>query len=446
MPAPRPKPRAPSPTLALYRAASALALPALALATLASPRRGGRAGFADRFALGGAAPVGPALWVHAASVGEAASARRLVERCLADHPSLQVLLTVHTVTGRDAAAAWGLPRLSVRLAPWDAPGAAARVLRRWRPIAHLVVESELWPGRMLACHARGVPVWMAGARISERSARSWARAPGAARALLAPVRLLAAQDEASARRFRALGATEAAMGPIETLKSDLGPAPEPPDMARLRARFARERTVMGASTHPGEEALVLDAFARARRERPDLALILAPRHPRRLAEIEPMVAATGLSHAVRSRGEAPEGAAIYLADTLGELRALYELASVAFVGGSVTPMGGHTPFEPAWAGCVVAHGPDVSNAAPAYAALAEADAAIPVRDAEGLARAFLAPDRERRAPAAGAALWPGGEPQVPGLVSALIAERLAAAAGRAPPRRADPRGAGRAAS
>lgn len=436
----------PSPTLLFYRAASALAAPALAVATVASARRGGREGFADRFALGGAAADGPALWVHAASVGEATSARRLVERCLADHPSLHVLLTVHTVTGRDAAVAWGVPRLVVRLAPWDTPGTAARVLRRWRPIAHLVVESELWPGRMLACHTRGVPVWMAGARISERSARRWARAPGAARALLGPVHLLSPQDEASARRFRALGAPEAAMGPVETLKGDLGPAPEPADMDRLRARFDPARTVMGASTHPGEEALVLSAFAEARRSRPDLALMLAPRHPRRLPEIEPLVAATGLPHAVRSRGEAPEGTAIYLADTLGELRALYSLAGAAFVGGSVTPMGGHTPYEPAWAGCVVAHGPDVSNAAPAYAALAEADAAILVRDARDLARAFLTPDRERRAAAARAALWPGGEPRVPALVSRLIGERLAGRGAPAPPGRAAPPAAGPGAS
>lgn len=436
----------PSSVLALYRAASALAAPALAVATILSPRRGGRAGLAQRFGLGAASSAGPVLWVHAASVGEAASARRLIERCLIDHPSLHVLLTIHTVTGRDAAAAWGVPRVSVLLAPLDTPGTAARILRRWRPFAHLIVESELWPGRMLACHARGVPVWMAGARVSERSARRWARAPAAARALLGPVRLLSAQDEASAWRFRTLGVHETALGPVETLKSDLGPAPAPLDMARLRARFDPARTVMGASTHPGEEVLVLEAFINARRSRPDLALILAPRHPRRLPEIEPLVAAKGIPYAVRSRGEAPAGAVIYLADTLGELRAFYALAGVAFVGGSVTPMGGHTPYEPAWAGCVVAHGPDVSNAAPAYAALAEADATIPVRDASDLARAFVAPDRERRAAAARAALWPGGEPQVPALVSRLIGERLGDAGEPAPPGRAAPRGAGPAAS
>ena len=416
------------PTLVLYRVAAALAAPALAAATLASARRGGRAGLGARFGLGARTGDGPTLWVHAASVGEAASCRRLIERCLLDHPALRVLLTVHTTTGREAAAGWGVKRLHVRLAPWDTPGSAARVLRRWRPIAHLIVENELWPARILACHARGVPVWIAGARLSERSARRWARAPGAARALLGPMAFVSPQDEASAERLRALGAT--ALGPVETLKADLGPAPTLPDAARLRARFEPARTVMAASTHPGEEALALDAFAAAREKVADLALILAPRHPRRLPEIEPLLARAGLPHAVRSRGEAPEGAAIYVADTLGELRALYPLAGVAFVGGSVAPMGGHTPYEPAMAGCVVAHGPDVSNAAPAYAALARAEAAIPVGDAAGLARAFLTPEPERRAMAARAraALWPGGEPQVPAIVSRLIGERLAASA------------------
>ena len=413
------------PLLALYRTAAALAAPALAAATLASARRGGPAGLAARFGHGHG-PDGPTLWAHAASVGEAASVRRLIERCLADHPALRVLLTVHTTTGRDAAAAWGVPRLEVRLAPWDTPGAARRLLRRRRPLAHLVVESELWPARIMACHARAVPVWMVGARLSERSARRWTRAPGAARALLGPVAFLSPQDAASAERFATLGAPAAALGPVETLKSDLGPAAEPSDTERLRARFDPARTVMAASTHPGEEALALGAFALARAEAPDLALVLAPRHPRRLPEIEALVASTGLPFAVRSRGDAPEGAAIYVIDTLGELRALYALAGVAFVGGSVTPMGGHTPYEPVAAGCLVAHGPDVSNAAPAYAALAAAGAAIPVSEAEDLAAAFLTPEPERRrmAAAARAALWPGGEPRVPAIVSDLIGERL----------------------
>ena len=439
----------PGPALLFYRAAATLAAPALVAATAGSARRGGTAGLAERFGRGGARPDGPAIWIHAASLGEATSARRLIERCLADHPTLRILLTVHTVTGRDAAAAWGLARVSVRLAPWDTPGAVARILRRWGPLAHLVVESELWPNRILACHRRGVPVWIAGGRLSERSARHWARAPGAARALLGPVALLSPQDAASGERFRALGAAAAALGPVETLKADLGPAAEPADMARLRARFARGATVLAASTHPGEEAFALDAFVRARRERGDLALILAPRHPRRLGEIEPLAAATGLPHAVRSRGEGPEGAAITVVDTLGELRALYALAGIAFLGGSVTPMGGHTPYEPAAAGCAIAHGPDVSNAAPAYAALAEAGAAIEVRDAAELARAFLTPPKALRAMAraARAALWPGGEPQVPALVSRLIGERIRiappdGAGGPGPRGRAAPRAGG----
>ena len=420
----------PSPSLLLYRAAASLSAPALALVTAASARRGGRAGLGARFGRGDPAPAGPTLWVHAASVGEAASVRRLIERCLADHPTLQILLTVHTVTGREAAASWGIERVTVRLAPWDTPGAVRRVLRRWRPLAHLIVENELWPSRIFACHAAGVPVWIAGARLSERSARRWARAPGAARALLGPVAFLSPQDAASAARFVALGLPPAALGPVETLKADLGPAPEPADMARLEARFERARTVLAASTHSGEEAVALDAFVRARRERPDLALILAPRHPRRLAEIERLIEAAGLPRAVRSRGEPPEGAAIYLADTLGELRALYALAGMAFVGGSIAPMGGHTPYEPTAAGCAIAHGPDVSNAVPAYAALAEADAAIRVADAADLARAFGLPKRQARAMAerARAALWPGGEPQVPGIVSRLIGARRAARA------------------
>ena len=367
---------APLPLLA-YRVAMLAALPLLALVTLL-PRRGGPALWAERFGIGPARPG--ALWLHAASNGEAASARRLLETLLAEFPGLEAVVTTHTVTGRALVASWGIGRVHARLAPWDAwPGIAA-FMRRWRPCAHLVIESEIWPERLLACQARGIPTALISARLSERSAARWAAAPRSAERLLGTLEGLAPQDEASAARFASLGLPPAALWPVETLKADLPDLERPNDWDRLRAAFPRERTVIAASTHEGEEALAIAAWDRV----PGLRLILAPRHPRRLPEV--LAAIGARPHTLRGSGRAPEG--IYVIDTLGELRALYGLAAMAFVGGSVAPRGGHTPFEPVAEGCVVIHGPDTRNAAPAYEALRAADAALRIEDEEGLASAF----------------------------------------------------------
>jgi 3-deoxy-D-manno-octulosonic-acid transferase len=175
--------------------------------------------------------------------------------------------------------------------------------------------------------------------------------------------------------------------------------------------FPRAATLLAASTHEGEEAVVLDAFARARAQRPDLRLILAPRHPRRRDAVEAAIRAAGLAFATRSRGAEPAAdIPVYLADTLGEMDRWYAGAGMTFVGGSLVPLGGHTPFEPAAHGSAILTGPHVANAAPAYAALLAEGGALAVTDAESLARAILRladpAVREAQAEAAARALAP----------------------------------------
>ncbi|TMV58258.1 3-deoxy-D-manno-octulosonic acid transferase, partial [Thioclava sp. BHET1] len=319
-----------------------------------SGRLGSR-GLAERLGRGPAQPPAPGrvtLWIHGASNGELTSARWLMQRLLARSPALHLVVTSDTETARNMVESWGEARISASLAPLDYRWALARFLNRVRPRALVILENELWPNRIVMAAARGIPVLMLGARISERSARPWARVPRLAARLMAGLRYLSAQDPGSEDRFRAMGLPADRLGPRMNLKSQAeeGALPDlPEDLLRL---FQRERTLLAASTHPGEEALLLAAFARLRAEGLYDRLILAPRHPRRSAEVAAAIAAAGLAHTTRSAGEGPaEQAAtapVYLADTMGEMSLWYRLAGVTFLGGSLLPgPGGHNPYEPA---------------------------------------------------------------------------------------------------
>ena len=333
--------------------------------------------------LGRGAPVASgAVWVHGASVGELVSARPLIAALAPGG----VLVTANTESGRAQAEGWGLAGVTVRAAPVDAAPVLRRFLDRHQPRALVLLEGDLWPGRILAAQARGMPVLLVSARISERSARRWARMPGLVRGILGRVDWIVPQDDGAAARFRALGLPADRIGPVLNLKA-AGAVPE--GIAPLPG-FARAATLLAASTHPGEEETVLDGFIAARASRPDLRLILAPRHPDRGDGVARLIAGRDLTFARRSRGEAPDLARpVYLADTLGEMTLWYAAAGVTFVGGSLVAKGGHTPFEPAAQGSAILHGPDTANFPAAYAALRAGGGAIEVRDAAGLATAML---------------------------------------------------------
>lgn len=331
--------------------------------------------------LGGGPPAPPgAVWLHGASVGEVQSARPLIAALAPGG----VLVTTNNATGRDRVAGWRLPGVVARLAPVDAGPVLRRFLDRHRPRALVILEGDLWPGRILAARARGMSVVMVSARISARSATRWARLPWLIRPLMARVDAVFPQDAASATWFRTLGLPDTALGPVLNLKATAEVASAAP-----LPGFPRADTVLAASTHPGEEEPILDAFAAARAMRPGLRLILAPRHPVRGDQVAALIAARGLAFARRSTGDAPDpGKAVYLADTLGEMALWYAAAGVTFVGGSLVAKGGHTPFEPAAAGSAILHGPDTANFADAYAALSAAQGAVEVTDAASLALAL----------------------------------------------------------
>lgn len=372
----------------LYQLFMALALlPVLVHQAL----RGGKAAVAQRLGFGPDLPPGPSLWFHAASVGEVTSARWVIEAVLAARPGVQVLVTTNTATGRDRVQAWGLAGVHCALAPFDSAGAAGRLLDRIQPQALISVENEMWPARLQAADNRGVPVLVIGARMSARSAKRWEVLGGLIRGALARVDWLSAQDEVSLDRLLVLGLPEQAAGPVVALKAqgrmqDVA-LPFPPPATRAR-------TLLAASTHEGEEALILDAFLSS--DRFD-HLILAPRHPRRGDEIAAMLQAKGVAFARRSKGQTPDPKTpVYLADTIGEMDAWYAMAGVTVIGGSFAAKGGHTPWEPARAGSAILHGPSVHNFVQPFTALDRAGGAIAVADgaALGLALAQLDPDSQ----------------------------------------------------
>lgn len=345
--------------------------------------RGAKGAVAERLGFGPMPASGLRLWLHAASVGEVTSARWVLEAVLTARPGLQVLVTTNTATGRDRVRAWALPGVQAALAPFDSAGAAARLLDRWQPQALVVVENELWPARMRACDNRGVPVLVIGARMSARSAARWEMLNGLMRRMLGRIDWLSAQDAESRARFLALGLPQAAAGPVMALKS-VGHGQD--TVLSFQALGPRPEVLLAASTHEGEEALILDAFAAQVRF---AHLILAPRHPRRGDEVAALLAARGIDAARRSKGDSPRpGARVFLADTLGEMDQWYAMAGATVIGGTFAPKGGHTPWEPARQGSAILHGPSVHNFAAPFAALDRAGGALAVADPAALAGAL----------------------------------------------------------
>ncbi|MBY6162929.1 3-deoxy-D-manno-octulosonic acid transferase [Mameliella alba] len=343
-------------------------------------RRGGLASARARLGVG-SARGGTHIWLHGASNGELASVRPLLEKLIEARPDLAWLITANTETGVALVDGWRLPRVSALLAPLDLGRPTRRLVRDWQVCAHIALEAELWPNRFRLCPG---PVLLLGARMSAGTARSWARLSGLARRILSRVSFASAQDAGSAERLQQLGLPMQARGPVIDLKAFYAPPVVPPD-AELDTAFDRGSTWLAASTHEGDETVVLAAHRTCLEQTPGLRLILAPRHPRRGNEIQQEAAALGLSVARRSLGDAPGTAQVYLADTMGEMPLWYARAGRVFIGGTLSDRGGHTPYEPAAYGAALLHGPDIRNFAAAFGRLKENQSAVEIRDAQGLA-------------------------------------------------------------
>lgn len=323
------------------------------------------------------------IWLHAASNGELASARPVIDRLTTQGHNL--LITVNTDSALALAQGWALPNTLVLLAPVDLPGPTRRVIRNWDITAHITLESDLWPQRILDTPG---PVLVLGGRLTERSAKGWQRFRPMVARVMGKLGFLSAQDPDSARRFAQFGLPKGAQGPVFDLKALYTPPTDSPS-DDLQAAFARADTWLAASTHEGEDAIVLQAHLQTLKQRPDLRLILAPRHPKRADAVAAMIVEHGLSVARRSTGDDPNGTQVYLADTFGEMHLWYALAGVTFVAGSLTDRGGHTPYEPAAFGSAILHGPDTANFRAAYQRLEHANAARMCPDADSISAALM---------------------------------------------------------
>jgi len=368
------------------------------------PAYRGRIG--ERFGYVTPAPGGVAVWLHAVSVGESLAAQPLIEALLREHGDGRVWVTTTTPTGSARISAAFGARVHHSYAPYDLPDAVARFLRRVRPAQVVVMETELWPNLFAACGARGLPLTIVNARLSPRSFAGYQRVQRAIAGVLANCRMIAAQSEADAERFRALGAPAARVRALGNLKFDFA-VPESQVRAglALRARIGADRPVwIAASTHEGEEEAALAAHRAVLEVLPSALLILVPRHPQRFDGVARLIAAQGFSAMRRSRlsddaDPLPVGAQVLLGDSMGEMFRYLAAADVAFVGGSFAAIGGHNILEPAALGVPVLFGPVMHNFAAARALLLERGAALEVADGAALAMAVgrLLTDPARRA-------------------------------------------------
>jgi 3-deoxy-D-manno-octulosonic-acid transferase len=294
---------------------------------------------------------------------------------------LKVLMTSGTVTSAQLMRT-RLPSGAVhQFVPIDSPGATAQFLKHWRPDVGLFVDSDLWPNLVLGAKATGMRLALINARMSKRSFESWSWARKTVGALLAAFDVCLAQDEEIAVRFRKLGAQDVRV--VGSLKEDAPPLPfDEAEFASLKSAINGRPILLAAQTHPGEDETILPAHDALRTSYPDLLTIIVPRHPSRGAEISELCATRRSRR--RSKGETiASDTAVYIADTMGELGLFYRLATFAFVGGSLVPLGGHNPLEPARLHCAVLAGTHTFNSSSAYRA---------VLDAQGIGRVTTSGD------------------------------------------------------
>lgn len=342
-----------------------------------------------RFGLHSAPPSGRrAVWIHAVSVGEVIAALPLVDALHARHPEWPLVVSTVTETGASVVRARLDGVATHRYFPLDFPGAVRRVVGALDPAVLVCMETELWPNVLRELGRRGVPVMIANGRLSDRSFRRYSRVRSLMRPMLAGVRVLAMQSDEDARRMLMLGAPPERVVVTGNLKHDAGPAGA--GAAELWRRLlglpsGRPAWIAG-STHRGEDEAVIAAHAAVRARVPELALIVAPRHPDRVAEVMALLRARGLPAVRRSELTAPGmGDRVVVLDTVGELAALYGVADVVFVGGSLVDAGGHNMLEPARLGKPVLMGPHTANFREIATVLLEGGGAAVVRDAGELA-------------------------------------------------------------
>jgi 3-deoxy-D-manno-octulosonic-acid transferase len=353
---------------------------------------GYRVAIRERFGRYAPCAPGPRIWIHAVSLGETRAAAPIVEALAARHPNHRILLTHMTPTGRAAGEELFGDRVERAWLPYDLRFAVRAFVRHFRPEMGILIETELWPRLIAECKSADIPVALANARLSERSARRYARFPGIARWAIENLAGIAAQTPADAHRFVSLGAAEVEV--IGNVKFDLEVPPE----AEARGRELREvlgggRPVwVAGSTRDGEEALLLDAFAAMPAE---VLLVIVPRHPQRFDEVAQLAASRGFETARRSMGAAvPASTRVVIGDTMGEMLAYYAASDLVLMGGSFLDYGSQNLIEACALGRPVIMGRHTYNFEQAAEGALAVGAAIRVEDAGKAVEAALGLTRD----------------------------------------------------
>lgn len=331
------------------------------------------------------------IWVHAVSVGETLASVPLVKALQKAYPQYRILMTTMTPTGAERVQAAFGDTVQHAYIPYDLPDAVHRFLNHTKPVISIIMETELWPNMFAACKQKNIPVCLLNARLSEKSARGYARIASLTKEMLSAIHVIGANGETDAKRFIELGAQPNQVVVTGNIKFDIEIADDILQQSlELRKELGNQRFIwIAASTHEGEDEIILTAHQKIRAQHPDALLILVPRHPERFNTVATL-AESMLTIARRSKQEKCSAeTAVYLGDTMGELLMLYAVSDVAFVGGSFVAVGGHNMLEPAAFGKPIVTGPHLFNFAEIAGLFESANALIKVSDSDALADSIL---------------------------------------------------------
>ncbi|WP_020561520.1 lipid IV(A) 3-deoxy-D-manno-octulosonic acid transferase [Methylosarcina fibrata] len=347
----------------------------------------------ERFGFYGGNPADQGvLWFHAVSVGEAEALFPLLRRLQQRRPEAPILVTTTTPTGSARVQAMMKDTVAHVYLPYDVPFVLRRFMRRFKPKLAVIMETEIWPNLFASCGEHKVPLYIINARLSEKSALGYRKIPALIRPALAEVRLIAAQTGEDARRFLDIGAAEESVKTLGNMKFDVD-IPEETLVAgfKLKEHWFKGRFVwLLASTHKDEETVFFPIYKKLKQRIPELLMVIVPRHPERFPEVGKLCEQNRLHAVTRTSRMACSAATdVYLADTMGELKMFYASADIAFVGGSMVPVGGHNILEAAAVGVPVMFGPYMANFREIAGKVLERGAAVQCLNEEEIAKAVL---------------------------------------------------------
>lgn len=346
----------------------------------------------ERFGFLPSAVTQGGIWIHAVSVGESLAAVPLIKKLRSKYPELAIIVTTTTPTGGDRIQAALKGEVTHFYIPYDLPDALHRFLNAVQPQLAIIMETELWPNLFHLCNQRNIPLFIANARLSAKSANGYKRIAPITRELLQNITVLAVQTQIEADRFISLGLDPSRIQITGSIKFDLEiPADLITRAAHLREQWGKDRLIwIAASTHEGEEEQILQAYSHISKRIPHVLLVLVPRHPERFARVTALCERSGYSVVLRSQDkECSPSTQIFIGDSMGELLLFYAASDVAFVGGSLVATGGHNPLEPAALNLPIVMGPHVFNFATICNQLQEMQALCIVQNAKQLEEEVL---------------------------------------------------------